>query len=187
MLKISARTTALCSSLPTNGTCSSSGCLRFSAWYGKPPSLRVRLHSSPFRAQSTDTSRFESIQLCFFAWFAAPPTIAPFQFPKNLQVDQRISVLCSISVGDRPVQFSWLKDGSMMAGVSFPNMRIVDNAEFSTLLIDPITLDSAGNYTCSVTNTAGHTSFTASLVVHGKWSSSFFSLILVRYNWSTPF
>lgn len=122
-----------------------------------------------------------------FDLVAAPPAIPPFQFPQNLQVDQRISVLCQISVGDRPAQFAWLKDGSMVAGASFPNIRILDNAEFSTLLIDPITLESAGNYTCSVTNKAGHTSFTAPLVVHGTSTSSFLgSHGLACYSCSRP-
>ncbi|CAN7983549.1 unnamed protein product, partial [Ixodes pacificus] len=99
-----------------------------------------------------------------------PPSIPPFQFPKNLQVGQRISVTCTISVGDTPIQFAWLKDGSALSTAS-PNIRIVDNAEFSTLNIAPLTLDSAGNYTCSVSNKAGYTSYTAPLVVQAppRW------------------
>ncbi|KAH9380974.1 hypothetical protein HPB48_021080 [Haemaphysalis longicornis] len=94
-----------------------------------------------------------------------PPSIPPFQFPKNLEVQQRISVICTISIGEKPLQFSWLKDGSALHSGS-QNVRIVDNAESSTLHIDVLTLNSAGNYTCSVTNKAGHSSFTAPLVVH---------------------
>ncbi|KAH6928080.1 hypothetical protein HPB50_011607 [Hyalomma asiaticum] len=95
----------------------------------------------------------------------APPSLVPFQFPKNLEVQQRISVMCTISVGERPLQFAWLKDGSALASGS-KNVRIVDNAEYSTLHIDVLSLDSAGNYTCSVTNNAGHASHTAPLLVH---------------------
>ncbi|XP_049272553.1 hemicentin-1-like [Rhipicephalus sanguineus] len=95
-----------------------------------------------------------------------PPSIPPFQFPKNLEVQQRISVICTISVGEKPLQFAWLKDGSALASGS-RNVRIVDNAESSTLHIDVLTLESAGNYTCSVTNKAGYTSYTAPLAVHG--------------------
>ncbi|XP_077485795.1 hemicentin-1-like [Amblyomma americanum] len=95
-----------------------------------------------------------------------PPSIAPFLFPKNLEVQQRISVMCTISVGERPLRFAWLKDGSALTSGS-KNVRIVDNAEYSTLHIDVLTLDSAGNYTCSVTNKAGYASHTAPLVVHG--------------------
>ncbi|KAK8768373.1 hypothetical protein V5799_015162, partial [Amblyomma americanum] len=97
---------------------------------------------------------------------AVPPSIAPFLFPKNLEVQQRISVMCTISVGERPLRFAWLKDGSALTSGS-KNVRIVDNAEYSTLHIDVLTLDSAGNYTCSVTNKAGYASHTAPLVVHG--------------------
>ncbi|KAH7936604.1 hypothetical protein HPB49_001639 [Dermacentor silvarum] len=94
-----------------------------------------------------------------------PPSIPPFQFPKNLEVQQRISVICTISVGEKPLQFAWLKDGSALASGS-GHVRIADNAESSTLHIDVLTLESAGNYTCSVTNKAGYTSYTALLVVH---------------------
>ncbi|KAL3180814.1 hypothetical protein MRX96_037234 [Rhipicephalus microplus] len=97
----------------------------------------------------------------------APPSIAPFQFPKNLEVQQRISAMCTISVGERPLRFAWLKDGSALASGS-KNVRIVDNAEYSTLHIDVLTLNSAGNYTCSVTNDAGYATYTAPLLVHEK-------------------
>ncbi|KAL3180817.1 hypothetical protein MRX96_037234 [Rhipicephalus microplus] len=99
-----------------------------------------------------------------------PPSIAPFQFPKNLEVQQRISAMCTISVGERPLRFAWLKDGSALASGS-KNVRIVDNAEYSTLHIDVLTLNSAGNYTCSVTNDAGYATYTAPLLVHAppRW------------------
>ncbi|KAG0434113.1 hypothetical protein HPB47_019347, partial [Ixodes persulcatus] len=77
------------------------------------------------------------------------------------------SVICTISVGDTPIQFAWLKDGSALSNSS-PNVRIVDSAEFSTLHIAPLALNSAGNYTCSVSNKAGYTSYTAPLVVQEK-------------------
>ncbi|KAL3203378.1 hypothetical protein MRX96_053229 [Rhipicephalus microplus] len=79
---------------------------------------------------------------------------------ENLEVQQRISVICTISVGEKPLRFAWLKDGSALASGS-RNVRIVDNAESSTLHIDVLTLESAGNYTCSVTNKAGYASYTA--------------------------
>lgn len=40
-----------------------------------------------------------------------PPKIAGFQFPADLVEGSSIQVLCGITSGDKPVYFSWLKDG----------------------------------------------------------------------------
>ncbi|XP_064487528.1 cell adhesion molecule Dscam2-like [Ornithodoros turicata] len=93
-----------------------------------------------------------------------PPKIAPFVFSKNLLVGERITVACTTSAGDRPVQFAWLKDGSAVTNSA--HTRIIETRGFSTLEIEPLTEGSTGNYTCTATNDAGFTSYTALLAVH---------------------
>lgn len=40
-----------------------------------------------------------------------PPKIAGFSFPSDLVEGSSVQVLCGITSGDKPVYFSWLKDG----------------------------------------------------------------------------
>ncbi|XP_015122999.1 Down syndrome cell adhesion molecule-like protein Dscam2 [Diachasma alloeum] len=42
---------------------------------------------------------------------SSPPVMSPFGFPANLQEGSRAQVTCSVTSGDLPIHFSWLKDG----------------------------------------------------------------------------
>lgn len=44
--------------------------------------------------------------------YLGPPVIEPFSFPKNLQEGGRAQVSCSVTSGDMPVYFSWMKDNA---------------------------------------------------------------------------
>ncbi|KAJ8879129.1 hypothetical protein PR048_019735 [Dryococelus australis] len=48
-----------------------------------------------------------------------PPTIAPFQFPSEIQQGMRVQVTCSIISGDFPIAISWRKDGESLSEVSY--------------------------------------------------------------------
>lgn len=37
--------------------------------------------------------------------------MSPFNFPSNLQEGSRAQVTCTVTSGDLPIYFSWLKDG----------------------------------------------------------------------------
>lgn len=41
-----------------------------------------------------------------------PPEIEPFSFSANLQEGKRAQVSCSVTSGDMPVHFTWLKDNA---------------------------------------------------------------------------
>lgn len=45
-----------------------------------------------------------------FTFSTEPPKIAPFQFPEELEVGGSTQATCSLISGDKPIQFSWLKD-----------------------------------------------------------------------------
>lgn len=40
----------------------------------------------------------------------SPPVLEPFAFPANLQEGGRAQISCSVTSGDMPIQFFWLKD-----------------------------------------------------------------------------
>lgn len=43
-------------------------------------------------------------------FYSDPPEIEPFSFSANLQEGKRAQVSCSVTSGDMPVHFTWLKD-----------------------------------------------------------------------------
>lgn len=100
------------------------------------------------------------------------PLITPFSFNQNVQENQRASVLCTISSGE-PDQITWLKDGQLLTSQLAQIKRIVikPDSDQSTLKMNPVRLDHAGNYTCIAKNRYGIQSHSASLIVHGgpRW------------------
>lgn len=48
----------------------------------------------------------------FYLLFLDPPEIEPFSFSANLQEGKRAQVSCSVTSGDMPVHFTWLKDNA---------------------------------------------------------------------------
>lgn len=58
----------------------------------------------------------------------------------------------------------WFKNGQELKGKD--NINILD--KISNLMIDPVVKQSAGNYTCTVSNAFGRNSFSSILKVRGK-------------------
>ncbi|KAG8178097.1 hypothetical protein JTE90_017446 [Oedothorax gibbosus] len=98
--------------------------------------------------------RFQSI-LCGDA-----PVVAPFIFPPALKEGERGSAICTIKSGDRPFEFHWEKDGKKLTNVETQSIR-----DSSFLIIESVSAESSGNYTCIVSNAFGKDRFTASLLV----------------------
>lgn len=67
--------------------------------------------------------------------------------------------------GQAPFTYKWYKNGELIPKSSKEN----SNDKFSTLVIDPIKPNSAGNYTCIVTNAHGSNSYSALLVVRCEY------------------
>lgn len=44
-----------------------------------------------------------------FGWLV-PPKITPFEFARDVNVGDRVSVQCVVGTGDLPLTFTWLKD-----------------------------------------------------------------------------
>ncbi|CAN7951270.1 unnamed protein product, partial [Ixodes pacificus] len=99
----------------------------------------------------------------------AAPKIQPFTFPTTLNAGERTGTICIVTAGDKPLTFTWFKDGKTLE--TDENVKIASNAEFSSLNFGSLTVEHSGNYTCSVKNNVGSASFTATLAVHSppKW------------------
>lgn len=71
-----------------------------------------------------------------------------------------------MSKGDRPVKISWNFHGlSEMKDLEIRTKRISERS--SLLSIKVVTPDHSGNYTCTASNAAATTSYTATLTVNG--------------------
>ncbi|XP_068085516.1 cell adhesion molecule Dscam2 [Anabrus simplex] len=94
----------------------------------------------------------------------SPPVLEPFFFPTSLQEGGRAQVTCSISAGDLPIRFSWLKDGGPIS----KSLQIEERAAgdfFSMLVFNKVTSHHSGAYTCVAKNNAASVNYTAQLLV----------------------
>ncbi|KAL0850685.1 hypothetical protein ABMA28_006630 [Loxostege sticticalis] len=92
-----------------------------------------------------------------------PPKISPFIFSSELTEGSAVQVLCGVSSGDKPMYFSWLKDGAPLPS----NLQIEEKSlnEFSLLMFSDLTARHSGDYTCRVSNHAATVNYTATLSV----------------------
>lgn len=100
-----------------------------------------------------------------------PPKIMPIQSMTNLlREGMRAAISCQILEGDLPVSFRWERSGKQILGTGNEVIRRLD--EYSTsLVIEKISSDFSGNYTCIASNVAGIEKFTVPLTVNvpPKW------------------
>ncbi|KAI5631682.1 immunoglobulin domain-containing protein [Phthorimaea operculella] len=92
-----------------------------------------------------------------------PPKISPFVFSSELSEGNSVRVICSVSSGDSPFSFSWLKDGAPLT----PDLQIEETSldDFSLLKFGRLSERHSGAYTCRVTNSAASVDYTATLHV----------------------
>lgn len=112
-------------------------------------------------------------------------------FSPELTEGSAVQVLCGVSAGDKPLYFSWFKDGAPLPAelqvnrryciffTTFPRRDYSRNDvsrqieekslnEFSLLMFDELTARHSGDYTCRVTNRAAAVNYTAPLAVRGE-------------------
>ncbi|XP_015186972.1 PREDICTED: Down syndrome cell adhesion molecule-like protein Dscam2 isoform X7 [Polistes dominula] len=117
-----------------------------------------------------------------------PPTIAPFSFNKDLSEGVRAQVTCMIEKGDPPFTIIWSKDGEPIGSsgtAAFGNTGITASSSSSSrhsqipaglrvtsidvhsssIVIDRVTAEHTGNYTCLARNSVAEVVWTAELVV----------------------
>lgn len=107
------------------------------------------------------------VQYNYFSRITDPPKIAGFSFPMDLVEGSSVQVLCGITSGDKPVYFSWLKDGQHIPSGLGVQEKSLD--EFSFLIFSHVTSKHSGEYTCVATNSAAEVNHTARLAVKGRF------------------
>ncbi|KAL1110190.1 hypothetical protein AAG570_008267 [Ranatra chinensis] len=92
-----------------------------------------------------------------------PPKIAPFVLQSDLHVGDRVGVQCFVTKGDLPLHLGWEKDSNTLPS----DVVIRQYGQYtSSLSINSLTQEHAGNYTCVATNDASTTKYTAELLVN---------------------
>ncbi|XP_066599034.1 cell adhesion molecule Dscam2 isoform X3 [Prorops nasuta] len=94
-----------------------------------------------------------------------PPKISPFTADRDLHLGERTTLTCSVTRGDLPLSISWLKDGRSMGPSERVTVTNVDQFN-SILMIESLSPDHNGNYSCVARNLAAEVSHTQRLVVH---------------------
>ncbi|XP_024939105.1 Down syndrome cell adhesion molecule-like protein Dscam2 isoform X42 [Cephus cinctus] len=95
------------------------------------------------------------------------PQIAPFvigEEPANW--GETVTATCTVIKGDHPIQIEWALNGEPIAR-SDPDISVVSTGKrVSLLTIDAVSANHAGEYTCTASNAAGGTSYSANLAVN---------------------
>ncbi|XP_050541670.1 cell adhesion molecule Dscam2 isoform X2 [Daktulosphaira vitifoliae] len=102
------------------------------------------------------------------------PKILPIPPMTNLLAEgMRAAIPCQIIEGDLPVTFTWIKnDGEVNSDLGIGTTTRHHDEYSSSLIIERITTEHAGNYTCIAKNVAGEEKFTVPLTVNvsPKWT-----------------
>ncbi len=87
-----------------------------------------------------------------------------FKPRRSQTVGKKITLLCSIQEGSGPLRFEWFKDGLPLRsfGANYQIRSVEDN---SLLIIDPLAPNDAGNYDCTVSNSAGQSSHQMTMII----------------------
>ncbi|CAG9838355.1 unnamed protein product [Diabrotica balteata] len=94
-----------------------------------------------------------------------PPKVSPFYAEDTLHVGDRASLTCSVTKGDLPLTISWHKDGRSVEPAQMMSITQVDQFT-SILVIESLSPEHNGNYSCVVRNLAAEVSHTQQLVVN---------------------
>ncbi|PRD27650.1 UNVERIFIED_CONTAM: Down syndrome cell adhesion molecule-like protein [Trichonephila clavipes] len=89
--------------------------------------------------------------------------IQPFSFPSDSAIGKRVSVTCTPLTGEK-MEFKWLRNGQEITQ-GRRNINIVSLPMFSNLIVDPLTSEDSGNYTCIVSTRGLTGAYTTSLNV----------------------
>lgn len=107
-----------------------------------------------------------------------PPKLGPFISDRTLHLGERASLTCSVTKGDLPLTMSWLKDGMPLDPKHRLSVQQVDQFN-SILLIESLSPDHNGNYSCVARNPAAEVMHTQRLVVNGKLRTQTSTTILL--------
>lgn len=96
-----------------------------------------------------------------------PPKIKPLDTDNDpLFMDEFFSIHCTAIHGDHPIDIYWLFKNETLFETD--RVKIEYTKRSSTLSIESVTGDDAGNYTCVAENKAGSTDSSTQLIVKGS-------------------
>lgn len=104
-----------------------------------------------------------------YLFFQVSPQIVPFVFGEEAaSYGETVSTVCTVSRGDQPLEFSWYFNGEQINIQERQDISISTSKRRSLLEIEAVSAHHSGEYTCSVSNEAGATSYSNVLAVNGK-------------------
>lgn len=108
---------------------------------------------------------------------SVPPKITPFTFgDEAVSYGETISVQCTVTGGDLPVNIEWTLNGSPLTSDSDISTSI-QGKRIKSLMIESVSANHAGNYSCIARNFAGIAEHSSNLIVNGlfnKFDTFFF-------------
>lgn len=105
--------------------------------------------------------------ILYFYFFAVPPKLSPFYVDKGLHLGERTTIICTVTKGDPPLSINWFKDGHPL--VSGPGISVTQMNPYNrVLLIESLTPEHNGNYSCVAKNAAATVTHTQKLMVNGN-------------------
>ncbi|XP_071452909.1 cell adhesion molecule Dscam1 [Hetaerina americana] len=119
----------------------------------------------------------------------SPPVIEPFSFPEHTREGSRLQISCSVSSGDLPLRFLWLKDNNPLvlplgasslpsyhSGFPQPTSQSSSSQQpyytttqgdfFSLLVVPRVSAAHSGRYTCIASNDVASANHSATLLVN---------------------
>ena len=93
---------------------------------------------------------------------SVPPKIAGIM-ASEATVGGDATLVCTLSSGTKPVQFSWTKDGKAVSSNIITTIQTT-----STIVIPIVKTEDKGRYTCSVKSSFGEDTKSADLIVSGQ-------------------
>ncbi|CAN7950907.1 unnamed protein product, partial [Ixodes pacificus] len=85
---------------------------------------------------------FYALLVVYSATAVKAPKIQPFTFPTTLNAGERTATICVVTAGDKPLTFTWFKDGKTLE--TDDNVKITSNAEFSNLNFGSLAVKHSG-------------------------------------------
>ena len=109
------------------------------------------------------------------ATILVPPTLNAFTVDAHLRLGQRVSMLCSATDGDLPMQITWYRNDIPLSGSSggigrgSEGISITEIGDYESVLrIDNLRPEHNANFTCVAENDGGKAKHSQLLRVKGR-------------------